>query len=343
MKTVNSAAEDSPGQGLIVMLAFDGAEVIDIAGPLDILCAAPCVHEYGFDMARRHESLIVSEFGGPVTTQPSGITILTEPLQALGRRQVDTLILPGAYRMEHVIHRSDLISWIQKTAARARRVVSICTGAFLLGEAGLLQGKRVTTHWLRVEEFAQRYPQAQVEPDSIFVADGNIYTSAGITSGMDLALHLVEQDWGREVALNIARNWLLYVKRPGGQSQFSALLPEKAGERRSIAELQSWIMSNLNADLSVTALASRLSMSPRHFSRVFQTETGITPAKFVETVRVEAARRWLEESSYSIETIADECGMGDTERLRRSFIRRLGVNPRDYRRRFERRAEQNVH
>ena len=325
------------------MLAFPGAEVIDIAGPLDILSVAPCVQNGEFDLQRRHKSMVVSEFGGPITTQPSAITIQTETLASIGRRKIDTLIVPGAYRMEHVLNRPALIKWVQNMAARARRVVSVCTGAFLLAEAGLLNGKRVTTHWLRADEFAQRYPETIVEPDSIFVNDGNVYTSAGITSGMDLALHLVEQDWGSEVALTIARNWLLYVKRPGGQSQFSALLPTKASERVTISNLQSWIMENLNADLSVAGLAEKLSMSPRHFARVFQKETGVTPAKYVETVRIEAARRWLEESSQSIEIIADECGMGDSERLRRSFIRRLGVNPSDYRRRFELGKQENLH
>ncbi|MFT7460277.1 MAG: transcriptional regulator GlxA family with amidase domain [Planctomycetota bacterium] len=329
--------------GAIVMLTFPGAEVIDIAGPLDILCVAPCIKNGNFDLERRHIPMIVSEFGGPITTLPSGINIHTETLESIGQRKIDTLIIPGAYRMEHVLNRPKLIKFIQKISVRARRVISVCTGAFLLAEAGLLKGKRVSTHWLRIEEFAQRYPDVIVEADSIFVGDGKVYTSAGITSGMDLALHLVEKDYGSEVSLTIARNWLLYVKRPGGQSQFSALLPTKGTERATIAELQNWIMEHLNADLSVTALAERISMSPRHFARVFQNETGITPAKFVETVRIEAARRWLEDSSRSIEIIADECGMGDTERLRRSFIRRLGVNPSDYRRRFERRDEQNLH
>ena len=331
---------DNIVNGTIVVLAFPGAEILDIAGPLDILCMAPCYQDKGIDTRRRHKSLIVSEFGEPITTYPSGITIQTEPLNAIGNRQIDTLIIPGGYNMEQAISNPTIIKWIQDMASRARRVVSICTGAFLLGEAGLLRGRRVTTHWRFVDELARRYPEVVVEPDSIFTTDGNLFTSAGITSGMDLALHLVTEDWGAERALLIARDWLLYTKRPGGQSQFSVLLPTKGTERETIAELQSWIIDNLNADLSVSALADRLSMSPRNFARVFQTETGTTPAKFVETVRIEAARRWLEQSSQSIETIADECGMGDSERLRRSFIRRLGVNPSDYRRRFENR---NIH
>ncbi len=329
--------------GTIVMLAFPGAEIIDIAGPLDVLCAAPCVRANDFDLSKAQRSVVVSEFGGPITTQPSGISVHTEPLASVARKTIDTLIVPGAYRMEHVINRPSLLKWVRTTAGRARRVVSICTGAFLLAQAGLLDGRRATTHWLRVKEFGQRYPKVTVEADAIFVNDGNIYSSAGITAGMDLALHLVEADWGADIALTIAKNWLLYVKRPGGQSQFSALLPNKACERLTIAELQSWIMENLNADLSVIKLAERVSMSPRHFARVFQSDTGVTPAKYVETVRIEAARRWLEDSSRPIETIAAECGMGDSERLRRSFIRRLGVNPSDYRRRFERQQSLNIH
>lgn len=322
------------------MLAYENAEIIDIAGPLDILCAAPCIDKDGFEMERRHSSIVVSEFGGPITTQPSGITIHTESITSIARKKIDTLIIPGGDGTMRALERHALIQWIKQTAKRVRRVVSVCTGAFLLAEAGLLNGKRATTHWMYLDEFMQRYPQVTVEPDSIFVADGNTYTSAGITSGMDLSLHLVEKDWGRDIALYIARMWLLYTKRPGGQSQFSAFLPKKSIGRESIAELQSWIMDNLNADLSVNALAARLSMSPRNFARVFQNETGITPAKFVESVRIEAARRWLEESPQSIEAIADECGMGDSERMRRSFIRRLGVNPRDYRRCFERKVDE---
>jgi transcriptional regulator GlxA family with amidase domain len=327
-------------EGLIVTLGFEGAEIIDIAGPLDILCTAPCYLENGFDMSLRHESIVVSEFGGPITTLPSSITIHTERIDSITDKKIDTLIIPGGYSMNDALRSPELISWIKKMAGQARRVVSICTGAFLLGEAGLLKGQTVTTHWRFIEEFSNRYPDVTVEADSIFTVNKNLFTSAGITSGMDLALHLVTEDWGAEIALRIARDWLLYAKRPGGQSQFSALLPQKGSERETIAELQSWIMDNLNADLTVRALAERLSMSPRNFARVFQTETGTTPAKYVETVRIEAARRWLEQSSQSIESIADECGMGDSERLRRSFIRRLGVNPSDYRRRFENR---NIH
>ena len=324
--------------GTVVMLAFPDAEILDIAGPLDIVRAAAYFEEGVIDTAQHTKPLIVSEYGGPIETQPSGISIHTRSLKSVGSRKIDTLIVPGGLGTEQALQRPQLIEWIRRTAVRARRIVSICTGAFLLAEAGQLRGRRATTHWRWVDELAARYPDVTVEPDSIFVTDGNVYTSAGITSGMDLALHLVEQDWGADKALDIARYWLLYAKRPGGQSQFSALLPAKASEREAISDLQAWIMQHLDSDLSVAALAKRIAMSPRNFARVFQTETGVTPAKFVETVRIEAARRRLEATSQSIESIADLCGMGDSERLRRSFIRRLGVNPRDYRKRFEQRV-----
>lgn len=328
--------------GELVMLAFEGAEILDIAGPLDILCAAPGFSGSDYDETTRIHPLLVSEKGGPQSTMPCGITIHSESFASLKGKKIDTLIVPGAYSMEEIVRRKPVLRWLRAAAKKARRVVSICTGAFLLAEAGLLDGKRVTTHWRHVEALARRYPSVQFEEDAIYVNDGKIFTSAGITAGMDLALHMVEQDYGAEVALDIARTWLLYVKRPGGQSQFSALLPRQSGERKNISELQSWIMENLTADLTVNALADRLAMSPRHFARVFLQETGITPARYVETVRLEAARRWLEESNLPLEYIADECGMGDSERLRRSFIRHLGVNPSDYRKCFARHRHQNL-
>ena len=330
------AAPHAPGA--IAMLAFPDAEILDIAGPLDIICAAAYAEDGTFDVTPHKKRLILSEHGGSIETQPSSISIYTQPLKSVGSRKIDTLIIAGGIGTELALERPQLINWIRRTAKRARRVVSICTGAFLLAEAGLLQGRRATAHWRCVDEFAERYPDVTVEPDSIFIGDGNIYTSAGITAGTDLALHLVEQDWGAGKALDIARMWLLYAKRPGGQSQFSALLPAKASERVAIADLQAWIINHVDADLSVPALAKYVAMSPRNFARVFQAETGVTPAKFVETVRIEAARRRLEATAQSIEFIADACGMGDRERLRRSFIRRLGVTPSDYRRRFEQRV-----
>jgi transcriptional regulator GlxA family with amidase domain len=214
-------------------------------------------------------------------------------------------------------------------------VVSVCTGSFLLAEAGLLDGRRAATHWAYAQAFSARYPQVKLDSDAIFVNDGKYYCSAGVTAGMDLALHLIEQDHGPALALDVARRWLLYAKRPGGQSQFSTMLPPRAASRDSLTTLCNWLPAHLDADLSVAALAARMAMSPRHFARVFYTEFGVTPARFVEGLRVEAARRWLERGEHNVDTIAQACGLGASERMRRAFLRRLGVNPRDYRSRFE--------
>jgi transcriptional regulator GlxA family with amidase domain len=212
----------------------------------------------------------------------------------------------------------------------------VCTGAFLLAEAGLLDGRRATTHWASCRELARRYPRVQVDPDPIFVRDGNVHTSAGVTAGMDLALALVEEDHGREVALGVARWLVLFLKRPGGQSQFSAQLSAQLAAREPIQELQAWVIENVDADLSVEALARRAGMSPRNFARVFTRETGVTPACFVETARVEAARRRLEqEGARGVEAIAAACGFGSAETMRRAFLRRVRVSPSDYRERFQ--------
>lgn len=326
-----------PDSGATVMLVFPQAEIIDIAGPLDILGAGRCYADGDFDPARFRPPVIVSQSGGPITTVPSGIVIHSEPFAAIEHRAIDTLLVAGGYGVRAARREPQLIDWLRRTAARARLIVSICTGALLLAEAGLLAGRRATTHWKALEVLAGDFPDVKVEPDAIFVQDGNVHTSAGITAGMDLALALVEAEHGPEHALAIARQWLLYARRPGGQSQFSALLPERAAERRAIVELQAWIQQHLGEDLTVARLAAWLNMSPRHFARVFQAETGTTPARYVETVRLEAARRRLESGTQSMLSVALECGLGDPERLRRSFLRRLGINPSAYRQRFEQR------
>ena len=210
----------------------------------------------------------------------------------------------------------------------------MCSGAFLLAEAGLLDGRRATTHWDACAALAARYPSVRVEPDPIFVRDGRVYTSAGVTAGMDLALALVEEDCGRELALAVARRLVFFLKRPGGQSQFSAQLSAQIAEREQLRDLQSWIVEYPEADLSVEALARRVAMSPRNFARVFAREAGITPARFVERVRVEAARRRLVESTSNVDSVAEACGFGSAETLRRAFLRSVHVSPAAYRNRF---------
>ncbi|MFI5317287.1 MAG: GlxA family transcriptional regulator, partial [Myxococcota bacterium] len=227
-----------------------------------------------------------------------------------------------------------LVDFLRRAAPRARRVASICSGTFLLAEAGLLDGRRATTHWAHCAELAKRYPRVAVETDPIFVRDGKLWSSAGVCAGMDLALALAEQDHGRELALTVAQWMVLFLKRPGGQSQFSVGLAAQATEHERIRELQAWAQAHLPADLGIAALAKRAAMSPRNFARVFAREVGETPARWVERARVEAARRLLEESDDGVDAVASRCGFGTAETLRRAFLRQLRVGPAAYRARF---------
>jgi transcriptional regulator GlxA family with amidase domain len=227
-----------------------------------------------------------------------------------------------------------LLAQLRRIVPRARRVGSICTGAFLLAAAGLLDGRRATTHWRWCDRLAAEHPGVEVEPDAIFVRDGEVYTSAGVTTGVDLALAMVEEDLGREAAVAIARHLVMFVRRPGGQSQFSPLLDMQAADRRPLRDLQAWIVEHLAEDLSVEALADRAHMSARNFARVFAKEVGSTPARFVERLRVDAARRRLEETEVGLDRIARECGFGGPDSMRRSFLRVVRVVPSDYRDRF---------
>jgi transcriptional regulator GlxA family with amidase domain len=247
---------------------------------------------------------------------------------------IDTLVCAGGTGARDACGDRELIDWLRAAARRSRRVASVCTGAFLLAEAGLLEGRRATTHWSACAALGRSHPAVRVEPDPIFVRDGDLYTSAGVTAGMDLALALVDEDLGREVALEVARWLVLFVRRPGGQSQFSAQLAAQTAEREPLRELQAWISDNLDADLSVPALARRACMSERNFARAFRREVGMTPAAYVEAVRVEGARNALEVAAAPVEQVARQAGFGTVETMRRAFRRRLGVSPGDYRNRF---------
>jgi transcriptional regulator GlxA family with amidase domain len=250
------------------------------------------------------------------------------------RGPIDTLLVAGGNGVEDAARDEELLAWLRKTSHRVRRIGSICTGAFLLASAGLLDGKRATTHWKSAAELAEKFTNVTVDPDPIYIRDGNTYTTAGVTAGMDLALALVEEDLGLQVALNVAREMVLYLRRSGGQSQFSTALSLQASDRKQIEEIRSWAVDNLRKDLAVEDLATKAGMSPRNFARVFAKDTGTTPARFVERLRVEAARRRLEESHDKLEKIANDCGFGSVQGLRRSFLRVLRVPPKDYRHRF---------
>ena len=318
----------------IAIVAFEQALLLDIAGPAQVFASARDLAAHA-GLPDPYRLSLVSPRGGSIATS-SGLALATTPLASLKTEPIDTLIAVGGFGSRAAIHEGALIRWIARRALRARRVCAVCTGAFLLAEAGLLDGKRAVTHWRACDELGRRYPRVAVEPDAIFLRDGKIWTSAGVTAGIDLALALVEEDLGRAMALRVARHLVVFLKRPGGQSQFSAMLESQAQGDGAFADLHDWMAQHLAGDLGVEALAARARMSPRNFARVYAKRMGTTPAKAVERLRVDAARRLLEESTASIESIARRCGFGDEERLRRSFLRSLGVPPRHYRARFTR-------
>ena len=319
-------------QRRIAMLAYPDAQILDITGPLEAFAYAGRILEANGRPDAGYRIELLAREAGPLATS-SGLELVARPL-AKARGPFDTLLVAGGRGTPEALRDAALLRWIRRQAPRARRIGSVCSGAFLLAQAGLLDGRRATTHWANCEQLARHYPKVRVEADRIYVRDGRVYSSAGVTAGIDLALALIEEDHGRELALSIARSLVVFLKRPGGQSQFSAQLAHQLADREPLRDLQTWIQENPEADLSVEALAKRVGMSPRNFARVFTREVGATPARFVERVRVEAARRRLEESRGGVEAVADACGFGSPETMRRAFLRNVRVTPLEYRNRF---------
>jgi transcriptional regulator GlxA family with amidase domain len=317
----------------IAILVFPGVQSLDVTGPLEVFAGARRLIEATGRFDRGYGVTILSRDGRPLRTS-SGLTITPDGDFTRTPEHLDTLILAGGYGSREAGAEPDTIAWITRTSARARRTASVCTGAFLLAAAGLLDGRAATTHWAAADELARRYPTIRVDPEPIFLRDGPIWTSAGVTAGMDLALALVEEDLDREAALLIARHLVLFLRRPGNQAQFSATLAAQEPVSEPLRDTRRHIVENLAGDLSVEALARHANLSPRHFARSFRAETGVTPARYVESVRLEAARRALEDTPMPVATIASSCGFGTPETLRRAFLRALGVGPAEYRRRF---------
>lgn len=321
-----------PGTRRVLIIAFPGALLLDIAGPAQVFEAASRITAARGDGAA-YTIVLASLEGGSISTD-TGIVLDTVGREGLAR--ADTLVIPGGLAVLDHVPRSSLLDWIRTEAGRARRTASVCLGAFLLAEAGLLHGRRVSTHWRYCETLQRLYPKLRVEPESIFVQDGSVWTSAGVSAGIDLALALVEEDLGHSVALEVAQRLVVFLKRPGGQAQFSCALAAQSADRGGRFEaLHAWATENLAGDLRVERLAEQAGMSPRSFARLYAHHTGQTPARFIASLRLEAARRLLtEQPDLSVVLIARRCGFGDDERMRRAFLRAFGVPPSAYRQRF---------
>ena len=317
----------------VAIAAYEGVSLLDLSGPLEALRITSTAADHSAS-GLKYDCTVVSVRGGTVMTA-DGVGIVTQPVTALDESAIDTLIVAGACSMDDVGRDRALIEWLRRRAPTTRRVCSVCIGAFLLAEAGLLKGRRAVTHWMHCGLLASRHPEIAVEPDAIYVQDGPIWTSAGVTAGIDLALALIEQDCGRAVAMHVARVLVVYLRRSGGQSQYSVLLAsqtDSAGD--AFGELERWIAENLTADLRVEGLADRVGMSPRNFARRYTETRRRTPARMVEALRVEAARRALEETGDRFKEVARRCGFSNEEQMRVAFVRHLGVTPRAYRHRF---------
>jgi len=325
--------QGSPNPRLVAIVAYPGVQSLDVSGPLEVFAGAQRLVEAGAGDERGYEIRTLSRNGRPLRTS-SGLSITPDASLRKMRAEIDTLIVAGGPGHAQAAADQPLVDWIAQAASTARRTASVCTGAFLLARAGLLDGRRASTHWAAAAELQSQYPEVHVDAEPIFIRDGAIWTSAGVTAGMDLALALVEEDLGRDAALLIARHLVLFLRRPGNQSQFSATLAAQRAGREPLREIQRSVLEDVAGDHSVEAMAARAHMSPRNFARSFRAETGVTPARHVERVRLEAARRRLEDTSDPVGAIALSCGFGTAETMRRVFLRAVEVGPAEYRRRF---------
>lgn len=317
----------------IAFLIFPGCQGIDVSGPFEVFAGA---NRWLAAQGRpAYYRLSLASPDGQAVTTESGLSLNPTTAWSRLRGPLQTLIVCGGAGVEAQADDRSAVRQVQRLARRSERVASICTGAFLLGAAGLLDGRHATTHWAFAKRLARRHPDIQVDPEPIYTRDGHVWTSAGATAGIDLSLALVETDLGRDVALTIARWLVLFLRRPGTQRQFSAQLSAQLADHDPLRRVQAHIVDHLDDDLSLERLAERASMSPRHFARCFRREVGVTPARYVLRLRLEAARRLLEDGHESLERVAMQCGLGSTETLRRLFVHELKVTPRDYRQRFQ--------
>jgi transcriptional regulator GlxA family with amidase domain len=329
-KTPKSPRSSPSAVRVVDVLTYPAVQLLDVTGPIQVFASANDISARA-GRARPYLFRVVAQVGEGVTAS-AGVALAAGPLTQRDE-PLDTLLIAGGEGAEAAAENPALIDWVRERATRARRIASVCTGAFLLAAAGMLDGRRAATHWMYCVKLAQRFPKVRVQPDPIFVRDGPVWTSAGVTAGIDLALALVEEDLGRALALAVARYLVVFLKRPGGQAQFSAALALQAAEDKFDA-LHHWINGHLADDLSLSVLADQAGMSERSFSRHYAEATGQTPARAIERLRAEAAQRLLLESRLPIKRIAQRCGFGSEETMRRSFLRLIEVAPQDYRSRF---------
>lgn len=315
----------------IVLLGFEGCAALDLSGPHEVFALASHLAPAG--SAPPYRQVLLADRPGPFRAA-NNFGLVADGSWRNFRGTADTLLVAGGPDMTPVTANRKLLTWLRTMSRHTRRIGSICTGAFALAEAGLLNHRRATTHWMDVARLAKAYPRVQVDPDAIYVRDGKIFTSASITAGMDLALALVEEDLGRDAALAVARMLVMYLKRPGGQSQFSTSLQAQATEGRRLAPLLSWLAEHYREPITVETMAERAAMSDRTFARVFLAETGDTPAYYLEKLRLEHTVRLLEAAGISLDVAARDCGFTGREQLRRAFQRHRGITPQEYQQRF---------
>lgn len=322
----------SPEKNLrVVLLAYDDMNLLDLCGPLQALSTASKRHT-GKGPAL-YDTVVASAEGGLITTS-AGLPVMTVAIATLDGLEIDTLIAPGGCKGQEFHAPAALVNWIALQAPKVRRLCSVCTGAFLLAAAGQLEGKRAATHWEWVDRLRSQHPGIDIDADKIFIKDGSVWTSAGVSAGIDLTLALIEEDYGHHVAIETARQLVMFIKRTGGQSQFSVPLAAQAHEGGRFDDLHAWVAANLHENLTVDRLAEQAGMTPRTFARSYADQSGRTPAKMVEAMRLEAACRALEKTALPLKTIAANTGYVEEQNLRRVFQRQLGVSPGQYRSRF---------
>jgi transcriptional regulator GlxA family with amidase domain len=335
MKNLSQSQQIKTGRIRVAVAAYHGAEILDVTGPIEVFnMLNRCLTEEGATESG-YEVVLLAEHAGPFRSS-AGIQLVADHSWSEMRGELDTVIVPGSPddALAEAMLQGSFLEWLRGARSTSRRLVSVCTGAFLLAEAGLLSGRRVTTHWRDLERLRREYPEVIVEGDAIFVRDGCIATSAGVTAGMDLALSLVEEDFGRKMALAVARRLVMFLKRPGGQAQFSTQLRAQMVDGGPLATLLCWLKENAGEQVNVPELADRAAMSPRNFARVFLRETGTTPAKYLDQLRLERALALLEETTLTIGSVAAKSGFSGEEQMRRTFIRQMGIPPIAYRNRF---------